>query len=139
VSLTPIQEVLTHLDGLASPVFVQYPLPWQATTSYPPYISIPAVGEKGVHYKITEALRKEEALFLTALVNAWPQLRRELAMLGATVLPQPGGQGSKAPLAHREAARDLCYALRDVGPLDTGPGDSQARELILAAFAKITA
>lgn len=133
----PAEELVKRLEQLATPVFDEYPLPWQATTSYPPYISVPAPEEVGVHRKITEGMRKEEALFLTELVNAWPQLRSIFPFANPAALLEPLEAGGKAPLAHREAARDLSYALRELGPLDAGPADHTARNLILAAFAKI--
>lgn len=132
------RQLLARLEHLAGPVVEQYPLPWQATTSYPPYISVPAAGKPGVHRKIVDGMGNDEVAFITELVNAWPQLR---ALMGGPAVPVdeqlPLEAGPKAPLAHREAARDLYYALRDLQPLDSGPNDYAARNLILAAFAKI--
>lgn len=127
------RQLLARLEQLAGPVVEQYPLPWQATTSYPPYISVPAPGEPGVHHKIVDGLGKEEVAFITELVNAWPQLR---ALLGGPKAPAAEEStkeaGSKASLEHREAARDLCNELRDFGT-----SEDAAQNLILAAFAKI--
>jgi len=73
-------------------------------------------------------------------VRAYWELRKQAESVSAAASTGGGaGQEGKAPPAHREVARDLCYALRDLGLPTTGAIDHEARTLILAAFAKIAA